>query len=186
MKKEIRVVGIDDASFDKFRDKKVTVIGTFFRGGNFIDGVLSTEAKVDGSDSTEKIARMINKSKFKPQLQAVFLDGIAVGGFNVIDIHELSKKTRLPVIVVVRDYPDFNRIFSALKKLKMQSKIKLIERAGKPVKINKIYVQFANTTLYNVKKLLEITCTHSFLPEPVRVAHLIGQGIKMGESRGNA
>ena len=67
MKKEIRVVGIDDSSFNKFRDKKVTIIGTFFRGGNFIDGVLSTTADVDGANSTKKISEMIIKSRFRPQ-----------------------------------------------------------------------------------------------------------------------
>jgi len=33
MKKQIRIIGIDDASFDKFKDKKVLVLGTICRGG---------------------------------------------------------------------------------------------------------------------------------------------------------
>ena len=186
MKKEIRIVGIDDASFDKFKDRETLVIGTFFRGGNFLDGILSTKIKVDGSDATAKIAKLINRSKFKPQLQAIFLNGIAVGGFNVIDVKKLSKKTRLPVIVVIRKYPDFKKIFNALKNLKMHSKIRLIEQAGKPIKIGKVYVQLTNITEERARRMLEITCTHSYIPEPIRVAHLIGQGISMGESKGNA
>ena len=186
MKKEIRVVGIDDSSFNKFRDKKVTVIGTFFRGGNFIDGVLSTTADVDGANSTKKISEMIIKSRFRPQLQAILLNGIAVGGFNVIDIEKLHKKTGIPVVVVIRKYPDFSKIYSALKKIKMHRKIKLIEKAGEPVKIGRIYVQYKGIAEENVRKLLKITCTHSYIPEPIRVAHLIGQGIAMGESKGNA
>lgn len=186
MKREIRIVGIDDASFNKFKDKETLVIGTFFRGGNFLDGVLSTKVKVDGTDSTEKIAKLVNKSKFKPQLQAIFLDGIAVGGFNIIDVKKLSKKTKLPVIVVIRKYPNFRKIKRALKKLKMQKKIKLIEQAGNPIKIGKVYVQLTGISLERAKKMLKITCTRSYLPEPIRVAHLIGQGISMGESKGSA
>lgn len=186
MKKEIRIVGIDDASFDKFKDRETLVIGTFFRGGNFLDGVLSTKIKVDGTDSTERIARMINRSRFNPQLQAIFLNGIAVGGFNVIDIKKLSRKTKLPVIVVIRRYPDFRKIFNALKKLKMHGKIRLIEQAGKPIRMNKVYVQLINITEERAKRMLDIACTRSYIPEPIRIAHLIGQGVILGESRGNA
>ena len=46
MKKEIRVLGIDDAPFE-FDQKEVLVIGTFFRGGQSLDGVLSTYVQKD-------------------------------------------------------------------------------------------------------------------------------------------
>ena len=90
LKKEIRVIGIDDSPFDKFKKGKVLVVGTVFRGGLYLDGILSTKVIIDGNDATTKIIEMINKCKFKPQLQCIFLDGIAVGGFNVIDIKELN------------------------------------------------------------------------------------------------
>ena len=53
-KKEIRVIGIDDAPFRKFSKGKVFVIGTVFRGGTLLDGILSTKVNVDGSNSTKK------------------------------------------------------------------------------------------------------------------------------------
>ena len=102
LKKEIRVIGIDDSPFRKFKKGKVLVVGTVFRGGLFLDGVLSTKVSIDGNDSTKKLIDMINKCKFKPQLQCIFLNGIAVAGFNVIDVKELNKKTNLPVIVVIK------------------------------------------------------------------------------------
>ena len=86
MKKQIRILGIDDAAFDKFNDKEVIVIGTVFRGGDFMDGVMTCKVKVDGDDATNKLIEMINKSKFKTQFRAIMLDGIAVAGFNVFDI----------------------------------------------------------------------------------------------------
>jgi len=110
VKKEIRVIGIDDAPFNKFNDSKVLVVGVVMRGGSWVDGILSTKVAVDGDDSTKKIIEMINKCKFKPQLQCIFLDGIAVGGFNVIDVKELSKKTKLPVMVIIRRQPDIENI----------------------------------------------------------------------------
>lgn len=186
MKKEIRIIGIDDAPFDKFSEKEVLVVGTIYRGGNYMDGLVSTVCTIDGNDSTAKIAAMINKCKFKPQLQAIMLDGIAVGGFNVIDIQVLNKRTKLPVVVVIRNHPDFYKIFRALTKLRMQAKIKTIGKAGSVHKIGQIHVQFCGTTIGKVKEILEITCTHSLLPEPIRVAHIIASGIKKGESSGGA
>ena len=43
MKSQIRVIGIDDSPFDKNSNKKVLVVGTIFRGGDFMDGLLSTK-----------------------------------------------------------------------------------------------------------------------------------------------
>jgi len=188
MKKELRVIGIDDAPFDKFDplQKYVLVVGTIFRGGSFMDGLLSCHVEKDGEDATLKIIEMINECRFKSQLQAIFLDGIAVAGFNVINPVSLNKETGIPVIVVIRDYPDYKKIFSALEKLGMKKKIDIIKNMPKPVKINDIYVQHIGLGKEETKKLLKICCTHSNLPEAIRVAHLVASGISEGQSRGRA
>lgn len=185
-KKEIRVVGIDDSPFNKFKDKKIMVVGVVMRGGSFIDGILSTKVTVDGNDSTKKIAEMINKCKFKPQLQCVFLNGIAVAGFNVIDVQELNKKTSLPVIIVIRRHPDIPNIKKTLIKINKKNKIKLIEKAGNVVKIDNIFVQLTGIDFDKAKKILKVVCTRSLIPEPIRLAHLIASGIVEGQSRGRA
>lgn len=186
VKNEARILGIDDSPFDKFRDRKTLIIGTFFRGGSSLDGVLTTVAAVDGSDATEKIAKMVKKSKFYSQLQAIMLNGIAVGGFNVIDIRRLNSATGIPVIAVMRSYPEAGRIKSTLAGLGMMAKVKLIERAGEIRKVNGIYVQVSGCSLETARELLKISCTRSRIPEPIRAAHLIAAGIKLGESRGKA
>ena len=186
IKPEARILGIDDSPFNKFKDKKTLVIGTFFRGGSSLDGVMTTTVSVDGSDATAKIVGMVKKSKFYVQLQAIMLNGIAVGGFNVIDIQRLNAKTKIPVIVVMRDNPEVGRIKSALSKLGMNGKIKLIEKAGEIRKAGRVFVQLAGIDLAKARELLRITCTRSFIPEPIRTAHLIAAGIKLGESKGKA
>ena len=186
MKKEIRLVGIDDAPFDKFNDKEVLVVGTIFRGGSFIDGIVSTKVNVDGDDSETKISRMINSCKFKPQLQAILLDGIAVGGFNVIDVEKLNKNTGLPVIVIMRTMPNMKKIKDTLKKLGKKDKIPLLKKAGKIYKVDKIHMQIIGINAEDAKEILKISCTRSFIPEPIRAAHLIASGVTEGESRGRA
>lgn len=181
-----RILGIDDSPFDKFRDKRTLVIGTFFRGGSSLDGVMSTTVAVDGADATAKIIRMVKKSKFYTQLRAIMLNGIAVGGFNVIDIQKLAAATKIPVIVVMRNYPEVGKIKSTLTRLGMKSKVKLIEKAGEIRKAGRVYVQLSGCSLEKAMELLKISCTRSHIPEPIRVAHLIAAGIKLGESKGKA
>ena len=185
MKKEIRVIGIDDSPF-KFKKGNTLVIGTIFRGGNFMDGVLTTKVKVDGDNSTSKLIKMINDCKFKPQLQCILLDGIALGGFNVIDIHKLNKKTKIPVVVVIRVMPDIEKIKKTLTHIDKKDKIKLIEKAGHVYKIDRIYCQIAGLSIERAKSILKITSTHSLIPEPIRIAHLIASGVAFGESKGRA
>ena len=131
IKNEIRILGIDDAPFTE-KQEECFVVAVVFRGGSFMDGLLSCKVKVDGDDSTTKLTELINKSKHKDQLKVIMLDGIALAGFNVVDINELSKKTRLPVIAVMRYFPDLEDIEKALQRVKNgEKKFELIRKAGK-------------------------------------------------------
>jgi uncharacterized protein len=185
VKNEIRVVGIDDCAFLK-GDPTTRIIGVVFRGGQFMDGCMTATVEVDGSDATERIISMLKSSKFLTQLQYVLLDGIAVGGFNVIDIKALAEQTGLGVIVIIRRQPDIETIHKTLTRLGMESKIALLKKAGTIYRHDKIFFQCAGVTERDAKVVITTTATHSFIPEPIRIAHLIGQSLVFGESRGRA
>ncbi|MCW1300859.1 MAG: DUF99 family protein [Candidatus Nanoarchaeia archaeon] len=191
VKKEIRVLGIDDAPFIKGKSKEVLVIGVVFRGGEFLDGVLSTYIECDGNDATQKIIEMVNRSTHRLQLRVMMTDGIAFGGFNLIDIQEIFEQTKIPVIVVMRYYPDVERMKHALMKFSdFQERVDKLLKAGEihefQVKQGKIYYQFHGTTRQMVERVLQTTLKRGLVPEPLRVAHLITTGIVFGESRGRA
>ena len=191
VKKEIRILGIDDASFDRFKDKDVLVIGTIYRGGDWPDGIISTRVTVDGDDATEKLAKMIKNTKHFDQLQIVMLDGIAFGGFNVVDIHKLSSMTGLPIITIMRSLPNMKKIEAAIENVPNGAKkLKIMRGAGKIHKVcikeTPIYFQAANMDFDRVVAILRVSCTRSLVPEPIRVAHLIASGIAIGESKGRA
>ncbi len=186
MKKEIRVLGIDDSAFDKFKDKTCLIIGTVFRGGNFIDGVMTTEVDVDGTNATENITKMINRSKFKSQLRVILLDGIFMAGFNILDIEKIHATTKIPVIAVMRKIPNIRKIESILKKIGMKDKVSLMKKAGKIEKCQNIYVQSKGLTSPQVREILKICCTHADIPEALRVSHIIAAGVVLGESHGDA
>ncbi|MFH1408649.1 MAG: DUF99 family protein [Nanoarchaeota archaeon] len=185
-KHEIRVLGIDDAPFDKFRDSTTKVIGLIYRGGQFPDGVVSTTVSVDGTDSTSSLVDMINSCKFRDQLRAVLLKGIAVAGFNIIDISALSERTGIPVIVVMRSEPRIIEMVAALEKLGLTIQRDALQKAGEIHKTGKLLFQCAGCFAEEAVKIIALTTAHGNLPEPLRVAHLVAGGITTGESRGRA
>lgn len=189
---EIRIVGIDDSPFDRSKQRSIIVIGTVYRGGKYLDGLISTYVDIDGSNATDKLIDLINNSKHRAQLQVIMTDGIAFGGFNVLDINKLSNKTKLPVIVIMRKYPDMDAVFKALRNVQgYDFKRKLIEDAGQIYEVDvhkggKVFVQLAGIVPDEARKIIKISCTNGFIPEPVRVSHIIASGVVEGESRGRA
>jgi len=199
MKKEIRILGIDDAPFNKFnRGERVLVLGTVFRGGSSMDGLITTYITSDGEDATRNLIEMINKSRNKDQLSVIMLDGIALGGLNVVDINEVSHQTGIPVLTVIRKRPDITRIKRALNNVKNpDKKLALMEKAGEVYSFTpknhtlnaaagEVYFQTAGITNKLAERVLKITIQHGLLPEPIRIAHIIGSGLKTGESKGRA
>jgi endonuclease V-like protein UPF0215 family len=186
IKPEIRVLGIDDGQF-VFQSKGCAlVVGVVFRGGCWLDGVMSTQITVDGFDATEKIGNMIRNSPHYGQLSVIMLNGLTFAGFNVVDIKELSKKSSLPVIVVTNRKPNFIKIHSALKKLpKSEERWNSILNAGEifPVvtrpKLLPVYVEVAGVSKETAAEVLMLTATRSKIPEALRVAHLMASGISL-------
>lgn len=192
LKEEIRILGFDDGSFESKSKGNVPVIGVVYRGGKFFDGILRTDVKIDGLDATRKLVRLINKSRHKQQLKVIMLDGITLGGFNLVDIDALYKKTGLPVIVVNRKHPDLTKVKKALKKFKdFKKRWEIVKKAGEikecKLKQNKsVYYQCVGMDDEDAEEVIRLSTTHSFIPEPLRVAHLIATGIVKGESVGKA
>lgn len=186
IKKEIRILGIDDGPFDKYKDKRILVVGTVYRGGSYLDGILSTTVSIDGRNATLRITEMIKQSKFYSQIKVICLNGIAVGGFNVIDVQKLYQETKIPVLIIMRNYPRYEKIFLALRKIRMEKKIKLIASLPEPERIHGLYTQSFGLEKSDISTLLKLTCIHSQIPEPLRIAHIIAAGVVRGESYGNA
>ena len=184
IKPEIRVLGVDDGPFIPHTKGQVPVIGVVFRGGYWLDGVLHTKIAVDGFDATEKIVSMITSSPHYKQLRVIMLNGVTFAGFNIVNIKTLNAATKLPVITVTREKPDFEKIHKALKNLpKSQERWNMILNAGEPFEVptrsgkKKIYMQVAGISRDDAQKILRLTSTRSNIPEALRVAHLVASGI---------
>ena len=185
MKREWRVIGIDDVSFEKFKSKTTLLIGVVSRLTGRVDGILSSRVKVDGLDATRKIEEMISRSKFRPQIKVIFLGGISFAGLNVVDIKALNEKLGIPVIVIMRKKPNMDRFLKALDHgSKPELRKKIVMKAGEVLRVGKIYVQLAGIDYEKAKKIIKASAIYSEVPEALRLAHLIASGIGLGESRG--
>jgi len=190
MKQQIRILGIDDSPF-KFGDKSALVVGALVRAPNYLEGVIKSEVTVDGTDSTETIVRMVLESRFKDQIKLLMIDGIALAGFNVIDIDRVHSESGVPVLTVTRDKPDFVKMKEALEKyfddwrerydLITRVKLRTIRTEHKP-----LYACGVGMDWGEFEGIVRISTVRGVVPEPIRVAHLIASAMVRGESYGRS
>ncbi len=191
IKEEIRILGIDDAPFDKFKDEKAGLIGVVFRGGSYLEGVLKDEVIVDGDDSTDRIIGMVNRTRHKGHLRVLMLSGITFGGLNIADVKKLFKETGLPVIIVTRKLPDLSGMKKAITHVpNSEEKIGRLLMAGDLYEVGvgdkKVVLQREGISLSDAEAIVRLCTVRGLIPEPLRVAHIIASGITTGDSKGRA
>jgi hypothetical protein len=179
------ILGIDDAPFSRHHRGDVPIAGVVYAKDR-LDGVLVSKVRRDGANGTQAVASMLERSRFRDHCRGVLLQGIALAGFNVVDIHGLSERLGLPVLVVARRKPDMRAIRAALETWVPggSRKWELIQRAGPMERLGRVWVQRAGLGLAQAEETLKLHTRHGVLPEPIRVAHLVAGAVGEGESRG--
>jgi endonuclease V-like protein UPF0215 family len=181
------VVGFDDAPFDPSRADPVKVVGAVY-AGHRLDGVLVGQVQRDGLDATDGLRELVAGSRFRQHIRLLMLQGIAFGGFNVVDAVGLGEGLGIPVLVVARSRPDMEAVRQALLQHVSHGarKWKLIERLGPMEPTGKVFVQRVGLTRATAARTVEYFTLHGHMPEPLRVAHLIAGALTRGQSRGRA
>lgn len=190
MKPHVRVLGIDDSPFT-FGDDKALVVGVVIRLPSYLEGVMRTWCSVDGEDANEVVSEMIEGSRFREQIKLAMVDGVALGGFNVVDISSLNRRTGVPFATVTRDLPDLVKMESALRKnfddwerrmsVITKHALRKVSTDHKP-----LYVAQTGIDDAMADELIRGSIVRGALPEPLRIAHLIATAMETGESKGRA
>ncbi len=180
MKKFIRTAGFDD-SFDV---KRGVLAGCVCRG-TYPEVFMMSEISVDGMDSTERIIDLLSRTPVSSQLRAIYLDGITMAGFNIIDIEKLHDESGVPVIVLMKRKPDMNGIERALKNVSERDRrIEIMRKAGDVVYAGDgMYLQLKGVDMESARKLISITSFEGLTPEPLRLAHMLASSAIHGISR---
>lgn len=190
MKGQVRVLGIDDSPF-AFGERKSLVVGALVRVPNYLEAVMRTEVDVDGDDSTDRLAEMVLGSRYMEQVKLIILDGIALAGFNVVDVQALHERTGLPVATVTRDEPSVADMEAALRKHfdDWERRLSLVTRWS-PRRLGTghkpLYASVVGMPWGEFEELVRMTTVRGAVPEPVRMAHLIAAAMVRGESRGRS
>ncbi len=185
VKREVRIVGIDDGKFPLPGSTRRSLIGVVFRGGEWLDGVLRVTIKTDGINVTDKITKMIKGSSHYDQIRVLMLYGLTFAGFNVVDLKRLYRRVERPVIVVMKDQPDYAKIEEAMKRLDdWETRLQLIKDAGAPIPVTTrrdaplIYLQVHGIGIEDAERIVRLASTRDSLPEPVRVANIIASALR--------
>jgi endonuclease V-like protein UPF0215 family len=181
------VIGFDDGPFDRAHRGDVLVVGAVFCPTR-LAGVVSGKVRRDGSNAARVVTRLLQGSRFGPQIQLVMVQGIAFAGFNVIDLFALNEALKVPVLAVARREPDLSAIRRALLERVPGGARKwaIIERLGPMEPVAGVYVQRVGLSLAQADAVIRRFALHGLIPEPLRIAHLIAGGIVRGESGGRA
>jgi endonuclease V-like protein UPF0215 family len=176
------MLGVDDGPFRPRSRGQVLVVGAVYSGADF-EGLLSTRVRQDGWNATDRLLDMIVGSKFLAQLHLVLLDGITLGGFNVVDLPRLCEGTGLPCAAVMRRRPDLAAVRGAVARLpRAARRLGLIDRAGPFHRAGPLCFQVVGEDPGLVGEALVRTLVRGQVPECLRGAHLIASGITTGES----
>ncbi|MCP4700033.1 MAG: DUF99 family protein [Gammaproteobacteria bacterium] len=181
-KRTIRVIGFDDAPFERRSGELVNVAGVVCAGTRF-EGMVWGSVREDGDDATDTLARLLMNSKFHAQVHLMLIDGLALGGFNLLDLHELARRIDRPCISVMRKPPDMASVEKALKKFPdTVRRLNLIRRAGPVHMLKPFYFQVKGVDASTAGKVLNTLTDQGHVPEALRLAHLIGSAIMTGQS----
>lgn len=178
----IRVVGFDDAPFKTRRNSPVHVAGVVCSGTRF-EGMLWGEVQKDGDDATDVLTNLILNSKFHEQVHMVLVDGLAFGGFNLIDLPELARRVDRPCVAIMRKQPDMAAIKKALMHFEDHEKrVRFLEKAGEIHHADHVYFQVVGEDPKITASAIKTISDKGNVPEALRLAHLIGAAVITGQS----
>jgi uncharacterized protein len=184
---DFRVLGIDDGPLPERRGTSVFVAAPLVRAGGQVDAFLSTWIRRDGWNATDRLRQMIAESRFAAQLHVIMLDGIALGGLNVVDLGDLHESLGVPVLTLMRRRPDVARFEQAIARLPRPARrLARVRRAGPIHGSDGVYYQCVGATPAEARLLIRRSTRFGKVPEALRLAHLIARGVVWGESHGGA
>jgi endonuclease V-like protein UPF0215 family len=178
----LRIVGVDDGAIPAIRRAKqrALLVAVLFHD-SMITAVRLGSIEVDGRD----VNRVLNSLLKTLRFDVVMLSGISFGGFNLVDISELSRSTQRPVIAISREKPNNVAVRNALRKHfdDWAQRWRIVQKAGrlyalKPLsKEPQIYFEVKGASPSFAKKAIVSAAAISRLPEPIRVAGMCAKGL---------
>jgi hypothetical protein len=179
------VLGIDDAPFEKRQRAPVPIVGVMMEGPDLVEAVAIASFPVDGEGATRFLGEWIGALRLRTSLQAVLLGGITIAGLGVVDVPALAERLGRPVLVATRRRPADTELLRALRAAGLGARGELVRAAPRAARVAEgLYLACAGIEREAAAELVRRTLGKARLPEPLRLAHLIGSALVKGASRG--
>ena len=180
LKEGVRILALNGAPIDRKSGSEL-VVGIVGRKDR-IEGSISFTVDVDGNNATDALLKAVKASRFSGQIRIVALNGVVLGGLNILDLRKISSSLGVGAVAITRKRPRISLLRKALSKDPERTrKTAVLEGMHKEIRIWRmtgLYVQSLGVEkAYLERRIGEIAGL-------VRIAHLIASGIGHGESRG--
>src|SRR2546422_7302510 len=183
IKQVSRCIGLADGPFPPKTDDKVRhapLLAVWLKGPH-LHQFRADWITVDGLDATRMAEFLLRGSLHNP----VLLSGVTFGGFNLIDPSKIQKSCKAPVIVVVGSRPDNRAVKRALVKHfpDWKKRWEIIKSLGPLRRVQTLqdepplFYENLGCTPLEARRVLSSAAYVSRVPEPVRVAGLLGSGL---------
>lgn len=180
----LSTVGIDDGFFpiDCKELRCRTLLVAVLCKGLQAEDVKIEPITVDGLDGTQVALKLIRRLSKAPEV--IFIDGVTVAGFNIVDPEELHSKTGIPVVTVFKHELNLKKIREALEKHfpdwgirygiieKVYRHSTHVQTPWRPLRISTYGIPPYRAADYIIR--LQNT---SPIPEPLRLADIIASGL---------
>ena len=175
-KKGIRVLGIAE-SFTREEEKSV-LAGIVMRSDFVIDGIAFDRITVGGLDATEGVFRVFDSLR-RADINVMMLNGCVISWFNIIDIHAVYERLRIPLICVTYEESEGleGHIAAHFDAREREARIEAYRRLGirVPVRLQntfEVLIRFLGVERAEAAAVLKKFATHGKVPEPLRVAKI--------------
>ncbi|MBI4362757.1 MAG: DUF99 family protein [Euryarchaeota archaeon] len=182
----IRALGIAE-SFSRARKTpaeplggKSVVAGVVLRADGALDGAALSEITVGGMDATRGVLDLLH-TLHREDLQVVLLGGCVWAWFNIVDLQEVARAARAPLVCIT--YEESRGLDKYLKEYfpgDWEERLAAYRSLGQrePTWLpsgHSVYVRSFGLTRSEVQEVLGRFTRHGRVPEPIRVARLVAR-----------
>lgn len=181
----LRVLGIAESYRGRHDDgARSSLVGVVMRRDLRIDGFAVQEVTVGGMDATDAVLRLV-MSLGRNDLNLVMTSGSVIAWFNVIDGDLVWRRTGVPGIsvtyepsngleeAIIRHFPGDDERLSRYRTLGEREPVTLSTGLT-------VYVRPFGLALKEAARVVDVFTIDGRVPEPLRVARLIGRGLVRG------
>ena len=179
LKEKGRILGLDDGPFSRASDKFAPFVGVLMRLDGRIEGIRLRKLPIDGDTAEDTIAEIV-LSIGADNINLVMSEGVTFAGFDIVSPQEIFHRTGIPYISITKSTADMASMEAALSKHGEEGKIARLAKLN-PVKckINdrEFTLNYSGIAKEEAVKIIEKSTLVGNVPEPVRIAHMIAEGL---------